>query len=128
MENYVTKVLKTAQEIVSTGKALDDDLIATLLLRGLTPKYKTMSLAIQNSGVYLITDYIKMKLLQEGYKPNPKTSYSPENVLGPTTNVERPISLLPILSKVYEKRLLSRLLPIIENRRLIPDHQFGFRQ
>jgi hypothetical protein len=28
MENYVTQVLKTAQEIASTGKALDDDLIA----------------------------------------------------------------------------------------------------
>jgi hypothetical protein len=39
----------------------------------------------------------------------------------------RPISLLPILSKVYEKLLLYRLLPIIENRRLLPDHQFGFR-
>jgi hypothetical protein len=40
----------------------------------------------------------------------------------------RPISLLPILSKVYEKLLLSRLLPIVENRRLLPDHQFGFHQ
>jgi hypothetical protein len=40
----------------------------------------------------------------------------------------RPISLLPILSKVYEKPLLCRLLPIIENRRLLPDHQFGSRQ
>jgi hypothetical protein len=43
MENYVTQVLKTAQEIASTGKALDHDLIATLLLRGLTPEYKPMS-------------------------------------------------------------------------------------
>jgi hypothetical protein len=40
----------------------------------------------------------------------------------------RPISLLTILSKVYEKLLLHRLLPIIENHRLLPDHQFGFRQ
>jgi hypothetical protein len=40
----------------------------------------------------------------------------------------RPISLLPILSKVYEKLLLRRLLPIVEKRRLLPDHQFGFRQ
>jgi hypothetical protein len=40
----------------------------------------------------------------------------------------RPISLLPILSKVCEKLLLRRLLPIVENHRLQPDHQFGFRQ
>jgi hypothetical protein len=59
MENYVTQVLKIAQEILSTGKAVDDDLIATLLLRGLTPKYKPMKLALENSGVELTTDYIK---------------------------------------------------------------------
>jgi hypothetical protein len=40
----------------------------------------------------------------------------------------RPISLLPILSEVYEKLFVHRLLPIIENRRLLPDHQFGFRK
>jgi hypothetical protein len=61
IENYVTQVLKIAQEIVSTGKALDDDLIVTLLLRGLTPEYKPMRLALENSGVELTTDYIKMK-------------------------------------------------------------------
>jgi hypothetical protein len=48
-------------------------------------------------------------------KPNELTSY-------------RPISLLPILSKVFEKILLKRLLPMVENNRLIPSHQFGFRQ
>jgi hypothetical protein len=81
MENYVTQVLTTAQEIASIGKALDDYLIATLLLRGLTPEYKPMSLALENSGVELTTDYIKMKLLQEGYNLNQKASYSSENVL-----------------------------------------------
>jgi hypothetical protein len=81
MENYVTQVLKIAQEIESTGKALDDDLIVTLLLRGLTPEYKPIRLALENSGVELTTDYIKMKLLQEEYNPNLKVSYSSDNVL-----------------------------------------------
>jgi hypothetical protein len=40
----------------------------------------------------------------------------------------RPISLLPIVSKVFEKLFLKRLLPVVENNRLIPNHQFGFRQ
>jgi hypothetical protein len=53
--------------------------------------------------------------LKPGKPPNEPMSY-------------RQISLLPILSKVYEKLLLHRLLQIIENRRLLPDHQFGFRQ
>jgi hypothetical protein len=53
--------------------------------------------------------------LKPGKHPNEPMSY-------------RPISLVPILSKVYEKFLLHRLLPIIENRRLLPDHQCGFCQ
>jgi hypothetical protein len=40
-----------------------------------------MSLALENSVVQLTTDYIKMKVLQKGYNPNPKASYSSENVL-----------------------------------------------
>jgi hypothetical protein len=39
-----------------------------------------------------------------------------------------PISLLPIVSKVFEKLLLKKILPTVENNRLIPIHQFSFRQ
>ena len=39
----------------------------------------------------------------------------------------RPISLLPIMSKLFEKLFLRRLKPIIDNKNLIPNHQFGFR-
>jgi hypothetical protein len=38
----------------------------------------------------------------------------------------RPISLLPLLSKILEK-ILRRLTPIIVDNKLIPSHQFGFR-
>lgn len=40
----------------------------------------------------------------------------------------RPISLLPIISKVLEILILKRLMPIIESKDLIPNHQFGFRR
>jgi hypothetical protein len=40
----------------------------------------------------------------------------------------RPINLLPIVSKVLVKLLLTRLLPLVEHNGLIPSHQFGFRQ
>lgn len=47
--------------------------------------------------------------------PNEKTSY-------------RPISVLPSLSKLFEKLLLKRMKPLIEERHLLPSHQFGFRE
>jgi hypothetical protein len=53
--------------------------------------------------------------LKPGKPPNELTSYWP-------------ISLLPIVSKVFEKLLLKRLLPIVEINRLIPNHQLSFRQ
>lgn len=40
----------------------------------------------------------------------------------------RPISLLPILGKVFETLFLKRLMPIIESKAIIPSHQFGFRR
>ena len=40
----------------------------------------------------------------------------------------RPISLLPILSKVLEKLILKRLQPSLQQNALIPNHQFGFRR
>ena len=39
----------------------------------------------------------------------------------------RPISLLAVMSKLFEKLLIRRLKPIIERKTLIPNHQFRFR-
>jgi len=39
----------------------------------------------------------------------------------------RSISLLPVLLKLFEKLLLSRINIIMENHGLIPDYQLGFR-
>jgi hypothetical protein len=54
-------------------------------------------------------------ILKPGKPSNELTSY-------------RPISLLPTVSKVFEKILLKRLFPVVENNRLICNHQFGLRQ
>lgn len=40
----------------------------------------------------------------------------------------RPISLLSILSKLFEKSLMHYLNPIIASQNIIPPHQFGFRK
>lgn len=39
----------------------------------------------------------------------------------------RPISLLSILSKLFEKLLLQKIMPFIQDNNIIPQHQFGFR-
>jgi hypothetical protein len=52
-------------------------------------------------------------ILKPGKPPYELTSY-------------QPISLIPTVSKVFEKLLLFLLK--VENTRLIPNHQFGFRQ
>jgi hypothetical protein len=39
----------------------------------------------------------------------------------------RPISLLSTPSKVFERLLLKKILPILEKKKIIPEHQFGFR-
>ena len=40
----------------------------------------------------------------------------------------RPISLLPIMLKLFEKLVLERLTPILDATHIIPQHQFGFRR
>jgi hypothetical protein len=54
-------------------------------------------------------------ILKTGKPPNELTSYWP-------------IRLLPIVSTDFEKILLKRPLRVVENNRLIPNHQFGFRK
>ncbi|CAK1544722.1 unnamed protein product [Leptosia nina] len=54
-------------------------------------------------------------IYKAGKPANEKTSY-------------RPISLLPTISKLFEKILLDRIMPYLVERKIIPDHQFGFRR
>jgi hypothetical protein len=52
----------------------------------------------------------------------PKTKKNPDY-----PSSYRPISLLPILSKVFEKILLKRLIKTVEETKALPDSQFDFR-
>jgi predicted metallopeptidase len=40
----------------------------------------------------------------------------------------QPISLMPIMSKLFEKLILKRVKPIIAEKHLVPTLQFGFRK
>lgn len=86
---------------------------------------------LPDKGIRFLT-YLFNAILRTGYFPIqwkvsqviliPKLGKPPEEVTS-----YRPISLLPIMSKLFEKLLLKRLKPILLEKKLIPDHQFGFR-
>jgi hypothetical protein len=52
----------------------------------------------------------------------------PDNIPPHEITSYRPISLLPVVSKVFEKLLLNRMHPLVASHSLIPAHQFGFRK
>lgn len=78
----------------------------THLAKVFTPNSRKISLE-QEEHIYVL-------ILKPGKIANDVKSY-------------RPISPLPILSKVFETLLLIKLMPIIEEKQLISTHQFGFR-
>lgn len=109
------------QNNLNPKKAPGYDLITGQIIKELPQKGVRKLLYLINAAIRLkhIPKQWKvaevMMILKPGKPPNDKKSY-------------RPISLLPIISKLFEKLLLKRLKLIIEERNLIPTHQFGFRE
>lgn len=121
MKYSKSEVHKTIMESLNPHKAPGYDLITGKILREL-PKEGFIYLtklynSIQRCGFYppqwKVAEVIMI----------PKPGKPPED-----TKSYRPINLLPITSKVFEKLLLSRLLLVITEKNLIPNYQFGFRQ
>jgi len=116
-----SSVRKTIKENISPKKAPGHDFITGKILKELPEKC-----------IKLIT-YIFNAIIKTGYFPEtwkisqiimiPKPGKDVTKV-----NSYRPISLLPTLSKLFEKMLLKKLKPIMHEKRIIPDHQFGFRE
>ncbi|CAG9124649.1 unnamed protein product [Plutella xylostella] len=106
---------------LSNKKAPGFDLITGEILKHL-PRKPVVFLTMLFNAVLRIQYYPKLwKVSQicmtpkDGKPPTDPGSY-------------RPISLLPLLSKLFEKVFLRRLKPILDEEKLIPDHQFGFRE
>lgn len=86
-----------------------------------------------SENCFVLITYIFNAILRTSYFPTlwkvsqiimiPKPGKKLEDVTS-----YRPISLLPVLSKVFEKLYLKRLRPVLENLTIIPDYQFGFRK
>lgn len=119
--------LVTPKEVYNTIKHLGNkkapgfDLITGEILKHL-PRKAFVFLCMLFNAIFRVQHYPKLwkvsqvcMLPKPGKPPTEPTSY-------------RPISLLPTISKVFEKIFLHRLKPILDQEKIIPDHQFGFRE
>jgi hypothetical protein len=102
-------------------KAPGFDLITSEVLKHL-PRKAIVYLTMLFNAIFRIQHYPKLwKISQICMIPKPaKPPTEPSSY--------RPISLLPLISKVFEKMFLRRLRPVLEEGKIIPDHQFGFRE
>lgn len=114
------EVAKEIKNNINTKKAPGYDLISGDVLKKLPRKAIVKLTNIINTSfkiayvpqLWKVAEVIM--IAKPGKPPHEVTSY-------------RPISLLPVMAKLFEKLLLKRLKPVIERKQLIPDHQFGFR-
>jgi hypothetical protein len=97
------------------------DLISAEVLQNL-PRKGLMLLTyifnaiLRTSNFPIQWKFAQIKMIQKpGKPPHAASSY-------------RPISLLPVCSKLFEKLLMKRIIPIIQDYNILPDHQFGFRE
>lgn len=105
---------------IKKKKAPGDDTVNATVLKNLPPNY-----------VVFLTDIInacwRMSYFPRAWKkavivsiPKPgKDVHDPASY--------RPISLLPVSGKVFENVMLRRFLSVVEEKALIPNFQFGFR-
>jgi len=115
---FTVNEVRAAIGILNPKKAPVYDLITNQVLRKLPGK-----------------DYIRFitqlynAILRQGFLPPQWKVAQIIMIQKPAELVEsyRPINLLPVLSKLFEKLLLSRFLEIIERKKIISNHQFGFR-
>lgn len=108
-------------KLSNSHKAPGYDLIVGEILKHLPKKAIVLLTTIYNSILRLCHYPIQWKFAQiimvakSGKPPTDPTSY-------------RPISLLPLLSNIFERLLLNRIKEIVPIGNLIPEHQFGFRE
>jgi hypothetical protein len=119
--SFTVAEVRVAINKLRTTKAQRYDLITGEILKKLT-----------EVGASTIT-YIYNSILRTGYFPGQRKLSQIVTILKPGKPADdvksyRPISLLPILSKVFEKLFITRIQPIFQSTQIIPDHQFGFRR
>lgn len=114
-------VYSIIQKDLNAKKARGYDLITGKILKELPDKALRLIIIIYNAVLRLNYYPAQWKIAQIILLSKPEKNL--EEVI-----LYRPISLLPVISKVFEKLLLKRIKPELEKDKTIPDHQFGFRE
>jgi len=65
VEDHVNRIISTAHKLKGVGMEINDEWIGALMLAGLPESYKPMILGLENSGLPITADSIKIKLLQD---------------------------------------------------------------
>ena len=115
--NKLKRVIKN----LNPHKAPGPDLITAQMIQEL-PIESTQTLLHLYNAILRLEYWPKtlkqarvIMILKLGKNPNDVQSY-------------RPVSLLPVIAKILEKLLLTRLLKEAQPSTWIPTHQFGFRK
>lgn len=111
-------VLDIIQNLNNTGPGADD--ISGKLLKQLGPYLVTeitylMNLCLENQ---IFPDILKIAIVKPLFKSGSSNLF---------TNY-RPISILPVISKVLERILHNQLTDFIERNNILYEYQFGFRK
>lgn len=117
----VNEIRQMIKNSLNPKKSPGYDLITGQLFKELPRKGIVMLTIIYNAVIRLGYFPAQWKISEIVLIPKP------DKPLNEVTSY-RPISLLPIMGKLFEKLLATRLEPIIEDMSLIPEHQFGFRR
>lgn len=119
-KHITPREVELAIKKLPAGKAPGYDLITATILRHLPRRSILFITYIFNSILRLSHFPIQWKfsVITLFHKPG-KPHHLPSSY--------RPISLLPLLSKLLEKLLLVRIQPYLTETMAIPHHQFGFR-
>ena len=116
-----TSQIKSAIKELKLKKAPGFDLITAEILREIPSN-------ILSALTILINACFKLKYVPAFWKVAEVIMVNKPGKPPTEVSSYRPISLLPVISKLLEKMFLKNLMPIIERRDLIPNHQFGFRR
>lgn len=117
---FRTKEIENEVRKLNSKKSPGFDLIDGKVIKSLPKKGVIFLTVLFNSALRLshFPTLWKCAKIIMVLKPN-----KPENSI----SSYRPISLLPVFSKLFERLFQKRLLPLLENLKIVPDHQFGFR-
>lgn len=119
--NFRLATLRTAIKRLNAKKAPGYDKITALMIKNLPTSAIRVILFIFNSILRVGSFPASWKISEIIMIPKPGKDIT-------QVTSYRPISLLPILSKLFERMFLNRLLQEVDLNTIIPYHQFGFRK